>query len=43
MERIIHPISGEYGYFCSHHEKIVIDESLKLLASHIDVGDDALD
>lgn len=25
MENIIHPISGEKGYFCSHKEKTLID------------------
>lgn len=25
MENIIHPVSGEQGYFCSLKEKILID------------------
>ena len=25
MESLIHPISGENGYFCSEKEKILID------------------
>ena len=25
MESILHPISGENGYFCSEKEKILID------------------
>jgi hypothetical protein len=25
MEKIIHPVSGENGYFCSEKQKLVID------------------
>ena len=28
MESILHPISGENGYFCSEREKILIDAIL---------------
>ena len=28
MQSIIHPISGENGYFCSEKEKILIDAIL---------------
>lgn len=28
METIIHPISGENGYFCSEKEKVLIDAIL---------------
>ena len=29
MEKILHPISGETGYFASEKEKILIDTVLK--------------
>ena len=29
MDKIIHPISGETGYFASEKEKLVIDTILK--------------
>ena len=29
MENIIHPISGENGYFCTNEEKILIDAILR--------------
>lgn len=28
MERIIHPVSGEIGFFCSEKEKILVDAIL---------------
>lgn len=28
MESIMHPVSGENGYFCSEREKILIDAIL---------------
>jgi len=29
MDKILHPVSGEYGYFCSEKEKILIDAILQ--------------
>ena len=29
MDSILHPVSGESGYFCSIQEKILIDAVLK--------------
>lgn len=37
MENIIHPISGETGYFCTNKEKTLIDTILKdfIINQHI--------
>ena len=29
MDKILHPVSGENGYFCSEKEKTLIDAVLK--------------
>ena len=29
MNKILHPVSGESGYFCSEREKVLIDAVLK--------------
>lgn len=29
MDRIIHPVSGETGFFASEREKLIIDVALK--------------
>lgn len=28
MDKIIHPVSGEHGFFCTNKEKILIDAIL---------------
>ena len=35
MEKFIHPVSGEIGYFCSEKEKVVIDIILKNSMNHL--------
>lgn len=35
METLIHPISGEQGYFCTTKEKDLVDVALKLLDAHL--------
>ena len=29
MDKILHPVSGEHGYFCTETEKVLIDTVLK--------------
>lgn len=29
MDKVIHPVSGEHGYFCTETEKSLIDAVLK--------------
>lgn len=42
MERIIHPISGESGFFCSEKEKILVDAILVDYSSQLVVTDASL-
>lgn len=36
MDKVIHPVSGEHGYFCTETEKTLIDSILKdFLINHL--------